>query len=91
MQEIIAQFRTELLGVATFKDKTVQNYISILYKYFDYVKEQFTVDAIKAEPLHLRQWMVLNKSIVSNSRLTHHRAALIHFYAFLQKLSCPRG
>jgi len=87
MQEIIAQFRTELLGVATFKDKTVQNYISILYKYFDYVKEQFTVDAIKAEPLHLRQWMVLNKSIVSNSRLTHHRAALIHFYAFLQKLS----
>jgi integrase/recombinase XerD len=86
MREIIAQFRKELLGVATFKDKTVQNYISILYKYFDYVKEQFTVDPFKAEPLHLRQWMVLNKGKVSNSRLTHHRAALIHFYAFLQKL-----
>jgi integrase/recombinase XerD len=86
MQKIIAQFRKELLGVATFKDKTVQNYMSILYKYFDYVKEQFTVEPFKAEPFHLRQWMVLNKSIVSNSRLTHHRAALTHFYAFLQKL-----
>jgi site-specific recombinase XerD len=86
MQEIIAQFRQELSGVATFKDKTVQNYISILYKYFDYVKEQFRVEPIKAEPLHLRQWMVLNKTKVSNSRLTHHRAALNHFYGFLQKL-----
>jgi site-specific recombinase XerD len=86
MQEIIAQFRKELLGVATFKDKTVQNYISILYKYFDYVKKQFAVDPIKAEPLQLRQWMVLNKGKVSNSRLTHHRAALNHFYGFLQKL-----
>ncbi len=86
MQEIIDLFRKELLGLATFKDKTVQNYISLLYKYFDYVKEQFKVDPIKAEPLHLRQWMVLNKGKVSNSRLTHHRAAMIHFYGFLQKM-----
>ena len=86
MQEIIGQFRKELLKVATFKDKTVQNYISILYKYFDYVIEHFKVDPIKAEPSHLRQWMALNKGEVSNSRLTHHRAALIHFYAFLRKL-----
>ena len=85
MQKIIDQFRKELLEVATFKDKTVRNYVSILYKYFDYVKEQFKVDPLQAQPYHLREWMALNKG-VSNSRLTHHRASLRHFYAFLQKM-----
>jgi len=86
MQSIIAQFRKELLEIATFKDKTVQNYVSIIYKYFDYVKEQFNIDPMQAEPLHLRQWLTVNKAKVSNSRLSHHRASLRSFYAFLQKL-----
>ena len=86
MQNIIAQFRKELERVATFKQDTVQNYISIIYKYFDYVKEQFNIDPLQVQPLHLRQWLALNKAKVSNSRLTHHRASLRHFYAFLQKL-----
>ncbi len=36
MQNIIVQFQKELEEVATFKEDTVQNYISIIYKYFDY-------------------------------------------------------
>jgi len=86
MQSIIEQFRKELLQVATFKDKTVQNYVSIIYKYFDYVKQEFNVDPIQAEPFHLRQWLTVNKAKVSNSRLSHHRASLRNFYAFVQRL-----
>ena len=86
MQKIIEQFRKKLLKVAVFKDKTVHNYISILYKYFDYVNEQFEIDPLRAEPSHLRQWMALQKEGVSSSRLLHHRASLRHFYVFLQDL-----
>lgn len=87
MQTFIEPLRKELLEVATFKDKTVRTYISILYKYFDYVKEHFTIDPIHAEPLHLRQWLALQKEKeVSASHLMHHRAAFRHFYAFLYKM-----
>lgn len=86
MQNIIAQFQKELEEVATFKEDTVQNYISIIYKYFDYVKEQFKIDPLQAQSLQLRQWLALNKGGISNSRLIHHRASLRHFYAFLQKM-----
>lgn len=87
MQQIIKSLRKELLEVSTFKDKTVQTYLSILYKYFDYVKEQLKIEPIHAEPYHLRQWLSLQKEkAVSASHLTHHRAALRHFYAFLHKL-----
>lgn len=86
MQNIIAQFRKQLEQVETFKQDTVQNYISIIEKYFDYVKEQFNINPQNVRSYHLHQWMELNKKQVSNSRLTHHRASLRHFYAFLQKL-----
>ena len=86
MRYFMQQFHKELQDVYTFKDKTVQNYTSIIYKYFDYVKERFKIDPLQAKPLHLREWMALNKGN-SNSRLTHHRAALRHFYGFLKKMN----
>ena len=81
MQNIIVQFQKELEEVATFKEDTVQNYISIIYKYFDYVKEQFKIDPLQAQSLQLRQWLALNKGGVSNSRLIHHRASLTRLSA----------
>ena len=36
MSHFMQQFRKELKDVYTFKDNTVQNYVSIIYKYFEY-------------------------------------------------------
>jgi integrase/recombinase XerD len=87
MQTLIEQFHKELLEVTNFKINTVSAYISILDKYFDYVNEQFKIDPLEAQSIHLRQWMDLKMKEFSNSYLTHHKAALKHFYAFLQKLA----
>lgn len=87
MQTIIEQFRKHLLEITTFKPDTVTNYISILDKYLNYVKEQYKINPLEAQSIHLRHWMDLQMKKASNSRLTHHRAALKHFYTFLQKLA----
>ena len=85
MQTLIEQFRKHLLAIFTFKADTVDNYISIIDKYLSYIKEQYNINPLNAQSIHLRQWMDSQIKQVSNSRLTHRRAALKHFYAFLQQ------
>ena len=87
MQALIDKFRKQLLEVTTFKADTVSIYISIIDKYLYYVKEQCKINPLEAQSIHLRQWMDMQMKKVSNSHLTHHRAALKHFYAFLQKMA----
>ncbi len=88
MNTIIEQFRTQLLDIALYEDQTVANYVSCLYKYLDFIKLQFKIDYVKTTPQHLKQWMIhLKKTAISNSRLTHHRSALVNFFTFLVSLN----
>jgi len=88
MTTIIEQFRNELLQLALYQDKTVATYISCIYKYFDFVKEQFHIDPIKTEASPLHQWLThLKQTNVSNSYLIQHRSALISFFTFLVKMN----
>lgn len=87
MQPIIELFRKELLELKLYSDKTVQNYISCIYMYFEYAKNQLLIDPIQARPKQLLEWVLhLKQKKLSYGRLTHHRAALKSFFAFLEKL-----
>ncbi|MFQ6115670.1 MAG: tyrosine-type recombinase/integrase [bacterium] len=84
MNTIIEQFRKQLCKIALYADDTIANYISCIYKFFDFVQSQFQIDPLKATPNHLKQWMMhLKKTGISNSRLSHHKSALTGFFTFL--------
>ena len=88
MNNIIEQFRKELLELALYAEDTIANYISCIYKYFDFIRHYVGIDPIKSTPKHLRQWMTqLKKTNISNSRLSHHRSALKSFFTFLRKIN----
>ena len=87
MNTLIEQFRKELCEIALYADDTIANYVSCIYKYVEFAKSQFKIDAIKSTPQHLKQWMAyLKKTGVSNSRLIHHKSALTGFFALLVKI-----
>ena len=87
MHNLIEQFRTELLAIHTFKEDTVQNYISILYRYVDYAKEHLEIDPLKSTARDLTDFIDKNRKDYSHSRLIHMRSALRHFFAFLVKIN----
>ena len=88
MNNLIEQFRKELIEIALYADDTLANYISCIYKYVEFINLEFKIDPIKSTPQHLKQWMIhLKKTGVSNSRLNHHRSALKSFFAFLVKMN----
>ena len=81
MNTIIEQYRKELLEIALYEDDTVDNYVSCIYKYVEFVQSQFGIDPIKTTPHYLKKWMMrLKNTDISNSRLSHHRSALISFF-----------
>lgn len=87
MNTLIEQFRKELLDVALYQNDTVANYISCIYNYVDFVKQNFSIDPVKTTSLHLKQWMIhLKNTGISNSRLSHHKSALTAFFSFLVKI-----
>ena len=88
MKTMIEQFRKELCEIALYADDTIANYVSCIYKYVEFAKYQFKIDASKTKPQHLKQWMIhLKKTGVGNSRLNHHRSALKSFFTFLVKMN----
>jgi integrase/recombinase XerD len=83
MQDLIEQFRKELLAIHTFKQDTVQNYISLLYRYVDFANEHLEIDPLKSTARDLRDFIDTQRKDYSHSRLIHMRSALGHFFAFL--------
>jgi len=83
MQDLIEQFRKELLAIHSFKQDTVQNYISLLYRYVDFANEHLEIDPLKSTTRNLSDFIDLNRKDYSHSSLIHIRSALIHFFAFL--------
>lgn len=87
MHDLVEQFRKELLAIYTFQEDTVQNYISILYRYVAYAKEHLNIDPLTATSKNLRDFMDIHRKDYSHSRLIHIRSALKHFFTFLVKIN----
>jgi len=86
MNDLIEQFRKELLAIHTFQKDTVRNYISILYRYFDYANERLSIDPVTSTSRDLRDFIDANRKDYSHSRLIHMRSALKNFFAFLLRI-----
>src|SRR4030043_1705155 len=91
MMAILDEYRKELLEIATFEEKTVENYISCLLSYFEYAKKSFGIDPLQSRGCHLLKWMeAVKQKGISASRLQHHRSALRTFFAFAVKMNIIR-
>jgi integrase/recombinase XerD len=87
MIAIIDEYRKELLEIALYEEKTVQNYTNCLVSYFEYAAKLFGIDPMQSEGHHLLKWMEKVKQAgLSPSRLTQHRAALRSFFALALKM-----
>jgi len=92
MKTLIEQFRKELLEIALYQDDTIATYISCIYKYIDFVRQNIRIDPLKTTPKHLKQWMIhLKKTDISNSRLSHYKYALTAFFEYLCKINLIRN
>ncbi len=86
MQTLMQTYHKELADIAGFAPDTVENYEICLGKFFDYATRQLNIDPLGAGAKDLLAWMRhLKEQNLSRSRLTHHKAALKHFYGLLVK------
>jgi site-specific recombinase XerD len=86
MQTLMQVYHKELAEVAGFAPDTVENYETCLRKYFDFATNQLNIDPLAAGAKDLLTWMTHLKELgLSRSRLTHHKAALKHFFGLLVK------
>ena len=87
MQTLLQAYHKELADVAGFAPDTVENYEICLGKFFDFAASHLNIDPLRADIKELLAWMThLKKQNLSRSRLTHHKAALKHFFGLLLKL-----
>jgi len=87
MIAIIDEYRKELLEIALYEEKTVQNYTNCLVSYLEYATKDFGIDPMQSEGHHLLKWMEkVKQEGLSPSRLTHHRSALRSFFALALKM-----
>jgi site-specific recombinase XerD len=88
MNNIIEQFRKELTDIALYKNDTIATYISCIYSFAVFAKENLKIDPLMATAHHIKQWMIyLKKTDISNSRLSHYKCALTAFFNFLCKIN----
>jgi site-specific recombinase XerD len=86
MQDILPLFRKELEQLQSFSERTIKNYLTIVTRFISFIEKEHHTDIRATKSFHLREWMARHKKRVSNSRLTHHRSALVHFFTLLQNL-----
>jgi integrase/recombinase XerD len=87
MMALIDEYQKELLSIAGFADKTVQNYTSCILLYSEYAKT-LGMEPIKSNAHHIQSWILrLKKSGLSPSRLQHHQCALKAFFALCVKMN----
>jgi integrase/recombinase XerD len=86
MQTLMQSYHKELADIAGFARDTVENYEICLRMYFDFASRQLNIDPLAAGAKDLLTWMMhLKQQNLSRSRLTHHKAALKHFFGLLVK------
>jgi len=86
MQTLMQVYHKELANIAGFAPDTVENYEICVRKYFDFATNRLHIDPLAAGAKELLTWMTyLKQQQLSRSRLTHHKAALKHFFGLLVK------
>jgi len=84
---LIDEYRYELLKVSGFVEETIENYVSCMVMFHEWIKGEYGISHVNAQGSHLCEWMVeLKERGLSYSRLEHHRSALRSFYAMLLKM-----
>lgn len=87
MTGLIAEYQYELTNVSGFAEKTVENYVSCIVMFSEWLGEKYNISPVKAEGDHLCEWiMEVKERGLSYSRLEQHRSALRTFYAMLYKM-----
>ena len=88
MNTIIEQYRTHLVELAVYEERTARIYIACIYKYIDFARSQLGIDPINTTPQHLNQWLIqLKKTKLGSSSLVQHTAALKGFFSFLMNMA----
>ena len=84
---LIDDYRYELLKVSGFVEETIENYVSCMVMFHEWIRKEYQISPVNAQGNHLREWvMELKDRGLSFSRLQHHRSALRSFYAMLLKM-----
>jgi integrase/recombinase XerD len=86
MKEILPLFRKELEQLQSFSERTMKNYLTIVTQFISFLEKEHHTDLGRVKGFHLREWMARQQKRVSNSRLTHHRSALVHLFTLLRNL-----
>ncbi len=87
MTGLIDEYQYELTNVSGFAEKTVENYVSCIVMFSEWLGEKYNISPVKAEGDHLCEWiMEVKERGLSYSRLEQHRSALRTFYAMLYKM-----
>jgi len=87
MTGLIDEYHYELEKVSGFAEKTVENYVSCIVMFSEWLGLKHHVSPVDAEGNHLCEWIIKVKGLgVGYSRLEHHRSALRTFYAMLYKM-----
>ncbi len=84
---VIDEYRYELMKVSGFTQETIENYVSCIVMFHEWIRKEYQISPVNASGNHLREWiMELKNRGLSYSRLEHHRSALRSFYAMLLKM-----
>ena len=84
---LIDDYRYELLKVSGFVEETIENYVSCMVMFHEWIRKEYQISPVNAQGSHLCEWiMELKERGLSFSRLEHHRSALRSFYAMLLKM-----
>lgn len=87
MLALIDEYHFELLNVSGFVEKTIENYVSCIVMFHEWIRKEYGISPVNALGDHLCEWiMELKNRGLSYSRLEHHRSALKTFYAMLVKM-----
>ena len=91
MIALIDEYQHELSSIFGFAQDTVENYVSCIVAFCDWVKTRPQISPIDAQGSHVLKWMMeLKERGLSFSRLEHHKSALKTFYAMLVKMKIVR-
>ena len=87
MVALIDEYQHELLNICGFAEDTVENYVSCIVAFCEWVKTRLHISPVDVQGSHVSRWiMELKERGLSFSRLEHHKSALKTFYAMLVKL-----
>lgn len=91
MIALIDEYQHELSSIFGFAEDTVENYVSCIVAFCDWIKTRPQISPIDAQGSHVLKWMMeLKEKGLSYSRLEHHKSALKTFYAMLVKMKIVR-